>query len=212
MWIQSRENQVLNLKKSEFGFTLLEIIIALTILAFGFITVIQLFSGGAKLGIASDQYLKGVALAHHKMSELELSTIEFDSLGGEFENEEGYSWRLEVEPFDVPLNNEEENIQMAQLTLDVFWEDAGEEKFIQVTTLKTLGNAYPATDNLLRSTIKAQTGATAPVGTGTNTPTGPGAAPPIDAVQPDPDDVQFDISGFPLSSDGDNQGQIGVAK
>jgi len=188
--------------KDERGFTLLEIIIALTIFAGGIVTVITLYSGGSLLSHRSDQYLRGTVLAHHKMSELEMSPLSSEPQEGNFGDENGYQWRVKVDPYETSLNNEDENIQLAQVTLDVFWQDSGEEKVVQLTSLKTLGTHYPAADSVLLSLSTTQSGTAnvAPTGTGTNTPAAPGtvsapAGAPDPAVQPG---FRFDISGFPV--------------
>ncbi|MBT5968283.1 MAG: prepilin-type N-terminal cleavage/methylation domain-containing protein, partial [Nitrospina sp.] len=49
------------------GFSLLEVIVALAIMAMGFVTVLQLFSGSIRSVSLSEQYLKGTSLAHSKL-------------------------------------------------------------------------------------------------------------------------------------------------
>ena len=51
-------------KPNDDGFSLLEVIVALAIMAMGFITVLQLFSGSIRSVSLSEQYLKGTSLAH----------------------------------------------------------------------------------------------------------------------------------------------------
>lgn len=149
--------------KNENGFLLLEIIVALVILSLGFLTVVQLYSGGLLLGSRSDQYLKGIALANHKFSELEIENFDTDTFEATFANEPGYRWQLDIQPYNANLDIAESNIQISQVTLNVFWTDSGHEKNIQLTSLKMLGTTHPAEDAVLsglaagRPTISSDT-------------------------------------------------------
>ena len=58
---------------SDNGFSLLEVIVALAIMAMGFVTVSQLFSGSIRSIGLSEQYLKATTLAHSKLGELEIN-------------------------------------------------------------------------------------------------------------------------------------------
>ena len=58
-----REQLGLN-KPNNDGFSLLEVIVALAIMAMGFVTVLQLFSGSIRSVSLSEQYLKGTSHAH----------------------------------------------------------------------------------------------------------------------------------------------------
>lgn len=86
------------MKKSESGFLLLEVIIALSIFAIAAVAVIKLFSGGTQLAVASDEYLTGVSLANHKYAELELLDFKVDEGSGEFESTPGYRWQVDIQP------------------------------------------------------------------------------------------------------------------
>ena len=67
-----QENTRLNLWRNEKGFSLLEVIVALAIMAGGFLAVLNLFSGSVRSVDFSGQYLKAVTLANSKMNELEI--------------------------------------------------------------------------------------------------------------------------------------------
>ncbi len=132
------------------GFSLLEVIVALSIMAIGFATVMQLFSGSIKSIDLSDEYLKAVALANHKMDELELDDFLTDEFSGEFENEPNYSWTLDLEPYEnEALNDEEENIQLAKVTLNVLWNSRGKERNVEIVTVRTDGFSYTPEDALI---------------------------------------------------------------
>lgn len=143
--------------RSEKGFTLLEIIAALAILATAILALVQLISGGLNHAAQSERYLNGVYLAQQKFSQLELDNFDTDLSEGSFENLEGYYWQLEVLPYESDLNDEEARIQIQQISLRVFWEDEGREKEVRLVSLRILGEtrAAPADQLGLSTTPQA---------------------------------------------------------
>ena len=153
---------MLNNQPDDQGFSLLEVIIALSIMAVGFVTILQLFSGSIRSVEMSEEYLKGITLANNKMSELELNDFETDVYVGTFRDEANYEWRLLIEPYDTPLNNEEAHIHVLKATLRVLWTTFGKTKDIQLVSLKTVGKSHPIMDSVLtgkdKSGVYARTG------------------------------------------------------
>ena len=146
--IPLREKLRLN-KPSNDGFSLLEVIVALAIMAMGFVTVLQLFSGSIRSVSLSEQYLKGTTLAHSKMGELEVNNYSVTEYEGIFPDEKNYRWQLQVSPHDSPLNSKEKNIQLSEVTLNVLWEDAGKTRDVEISTLKVDGVTHPSSDSFL---------------------------------------------------------------
>ncbi|MFQ5671607.1 MAG: prepilin-type N-terminal cleavage/methylation domain-containing protein [Nitrospinales bacterium] len=133
----------------EQGFSLLEVIVALAIMAVGFATVLQLFSGSIRsIGMSRD-YLKGITLASHKINELELADFATEEFSGRFKDEEDYGWNLSIEPYETPLNDEEANIRVLKINVQVFWNQFGKERDVTLATLRTLGTTYPSADTTL---------------------------------------------------------------
>ena len=130
--------------RNEKGFTLLEIIAALTILAVSILTLVQMFSGSLNQAAQADQYLNGVYLAQQKFSQLEMDNFQSDTTEGTFENLENYHWQLEILPYESPLNNEEARIKIQKVSLRIYWEDRNQEKEVQLVTLKTMGETHIA--------------------------------------------------------------------
>ncbi len=147
--------------RNEKGFTLLEIIASLAILATVFLTLVQMFSGSLKLGVQADRYLTGVYLAQSKLSQLELENFNAEISGlfknqeGTFENQEGYYWQSQILPYESSLDNQESRIQVQKIVLRVYWNDKGQEKEVQLVTLKTLGETHSATPTQLGSSSQA---------------------------------------------------------
>ena len=143
-----REKLRLN-KPNNDGFSLLEVIVALAIMAMGFVTVLQLFSGSIRSVSLSEQYLKGTTLAHSKLGELEVNNYSVTEYEGIFPDEKNYRWQLQVSPHASPLNSKEKNIQLSEVTLNVLWEDAGKTRDVEINTLKVDGATHPSSDSFL---------------------------------------------------------------
>jgi len=176
--------------KTEAGFSLLEVVVALAILSLGFVTVLQLFSGGVRSMDLSEQYLKAVTLAHSKLNELELAEFNLAGTVGIFQGEDHYRWEVNVTPYPSALNNEENHIHLQEVALTVFWEDRGQGKEVRLTTLKLAGTSVPAPDHLLKSIFQG----------GVNPQTPPQEATAPAAASPASPTVTGNISGAATSS------------
>lgn len=110
------------------GFTLLEVMIALAILAIGLVTVMQLFAGALRLSRVDKGLTEAVLLAQQKMDELILMT----NLEDGFEDsgdEEGYYWtmravRLYSGDEAAPDDDSEQNGQTAEFVQQIAEDDA----------------------------------------------------------------------------------------
>lgn len=140
------ENPESNSLKNEQGFSLLEVVVALMIMAGGFLAVLNLLSGSVRSVDFSGQYLKAVTLANSKMNELEIQNFTLDDSSGNFKNEENYRWEVDISPYDSDLNNEESGIQLQKILLKVLWDDDGHTRNIELATLRLEGQTYPVAD------------------------------------------------------------------
>ncbi len=152
---QSLEKSASTRKSADQGFSLLEVIVALAIMAVGFVTMLQLFSGSIRSVSLSEQYLKAVTLANSKLSELEMLNFESDTFFGTFEDEENYRWELELRPYETPLNDPDKNINLSEVILSIIWNDSGRERNVDLTTVKMTGRSYPIADSLLTNIFNA---------------------------------------------------------
>ena len=147
--IPLQEKQNLKKKQSEDGFSLLEVIVALAIMAMGFVTVLQLFSGSIRSIGLSEQYLKATTLAQSKMGELEMNNYRISEFEGTFANEENYRWQLDISPYITELNSVEDNIQLSEVLLKVFWSDSNKVRNVEFSTIKVNGEFKPSADSYL---------------------------------------------------------------
>ena len=77
------------------GFTLIETLVAMMVLAISFVVIMQLFSGGLTSSRIAGDYLYGMFHAQEKIDEFLLSeTPEPGVYEGDFDD--GYAWRAEV--------------------------------------------------------------------------------------------------------------------
>ena len=164
------ENQKSNNLKNEQGFSLLEVVVALTILAGGFLTVLNLFSGSVLSVDFSGQYLKAVTLANSKINELEILNFQPNEYSGKFKNEESYRWEVDISPHDSPLNDPDSSIQLQKVLLKVSWKDRGLTRNVELATLHLKGQAYPVPDSGLEKIFSGGTSSPGSPGEESETP------------------------------------------
>ena len=95
----------------EWGFTLLEVMVAIVILGLGLTVVFELFSGGLKSVEISNDYSNAVILANKKMGELSLKEkLDVGKETGDFSKEDNYKWEVDIVSYQV---DEETNKEIA---------------------------------------------------------------------------------------------------
>ena len=127
------------------GFTLIEVLVAVMILAISLTVIMQLFSGGLKSNRISSDYLNGIFHAREKMEEL-LLTQEWvpGELSGDFED--GYRWTATIEevPDEAAIGEADagSNEALAKklpvstmlIRLNVTWMNGEREKRFEIST------------------------------------------------------------------------------
>jgi prepilin-type N-terminal cleavage/methylation domain-containing protein len=123
------------------GFTLLEVLVAMAILGIGLIVIIELFSGGLRLGRTSEEYTRAVGYARMKLEEISLAkTLEEGIEEGEFDRE--YRWQVEVKKVDL-LPPGRETIYQPAVTLywvriEVLWQSGIRERATALESYRVL--------------------------------------------------------------------------
>lgn len=123
------------------GFTLIEVMVSIALLGIGLMLIIELFSGGLRLGRTSQEYTQATHYARTKMEELNLKPPTEEGVEeGEFDS--NYRWKIEmkkvnllpkvIDPdFKPPAN-------LIHVKLQVLWKSGLKEKSIQIESYRIL--------------------------------------------------------------------------
>lgn len=113
----------------------------MAILAIGLTVIIELFSGGLRLGRTSVEYTKAVNYARIKMEEIAVKqTIREGSEEGEFDD----TFRWQVETKKVGVLSIEKGIdfkppaELFQVKINILWKSGLKEKSTRIDTYRTI--------------------------------------------------------------------------
>jgi general secretion pathway protein I len=127
------------------GFTLLEVMVALSILALGIVTVLELFAGSLRLGVKASRHTQAALYAQNVMDRLfAQTTLDDGNDGGEFPD--GYSWQSriqEIHPDDDSSRlqpnraNQTDFFHLKEIEVQIVWEENGGSKTFVLKSLRT---------------------------------------------------------------------------
>ncbi|HWP48217.1 MAG TPA: prepilin-type N-terminal cleavage/methylation domain-containing protein [Candidatus Limnocylindrales bacterium] len=120
----------------EGGFTLLEIIIALTILSIGLISAIEVFSHDLRLVLSSKEYTQALTHAQELIEELDLNPLTEGTEAGEFSD--GYRWQRTVTPYSLDKEESSSPVRMFEVKVTVSWSSGNKTRDVELTTLRTV--------------------------------------------------------------------------
>ena len=101
------------------GFTLIEVIVAIAILAISLVTVMQLFSGSLRASRASCDYTRAIVHAKDRMEELSVNPVISEHVqGGRFED--GFTWEAETLPY--PTEHDTGDVSLQMVKVRVSWQ------------------------------------------------------------------------------------------
>jgi general secretion pathway protein I len=123
------------------GFTLIEVVVAMAILAVGLTIIIELFSGGLRLGRTSVEYTKALNYARMKMEEIAVKKdLEEGSEEGEFDHT--YRWKVDIKRADIlPIENETNYkipAELFHITIDILWKSGSKERSNRIESYKVM--------------------------------------------------------------------------
>ena len=122
----------------EGGFALIEILVAVSVLAISLVVIFQLFSGGLKSRQLSEQYARGVFHAREQMAEILLiPDLSEGETQGEFED--AYEWQAVITRV-VSEEDEEKNlpVNLLNIRMRINWREGEKKKSFVIDTLKAV--------------------------------------------------------------------------
>lgn len=122
-------------RAQEAGFTLVEVLVALLILATAVVAALQLFGGGLRLARAAGDHAEAALLASAMLAELAPGPLEEGATEGEVPP---YRWtrRIALEPALVPVepdSHEAVGLRLARVSVEVRW---GQSRRVELVTLR----------------------------------------------------------------------------
>ena len=126
------------------GFTLLEILLAISILGVAITVIMQQFSAGLRIARTSQTYTTATIYAKQKLEELQVEEeMKEKEESGSFDD--GYYFRVSIMPYEDYMGDEEDEELFDHLPLEMFrlesvvsWKEGEKEKSITLATLKTV--------------------------------------------------------------------------
>ena len=123
------------------GFTLIEVVIALAILGIGLTVLMELFSGGLRLGRVSEEYTKAMNYVSLKMEEIaNQKTLEEGENEGEFDKT--FRWKAGIEKKDILVGEQSTEfkppVELYHIRVSVFWQSGSKERSASVESYKAV--------------------------------------------------------------------------
>jgi general secretion pathway protein I len=131
------------------GFSLLEILIAFSILALSLGILLNIFSGGINTAMVAEDYTNAVQIAESLMAKVGSEIPIKDHQGSGNENKK-YHWQLSISPFTMSKDNVDPKTLPAELfkvKVTVVWSEDVEgrsQRQIQIATLKLVAKSNAA--------------------------------------------------------------------
>ena len=133
-------------KSAHYGFTLLEVLVALVILSTAITLIIQLYSANLKAVFISGNEVAAAVRGDAKIREILLGTSVPERSWSET-TEDGY--RIDISAGEV-LKERTDNlpVRLMEIILTVHWNEGLKEKKITIRTMKLIDRMSPAMNNL----------------------------------------------------------------
>jgi general secretion pathway protein I len=125
-------------RKRAAGFSLIEVLVAFTILALSLGTLYQVFSQGLRAADMGDDYTRAVVHARSQLARLGLEA-EGDEAAMEGELDDGYRWQAVIEPY-APAEGEppfsESGLEPVLVRVRVSWGHGPRERSFVLETVR----------------------------------------------------------------------------
>ncbi|OQK16691.1 hypothetical protein AU255_01940 [Methyloprofundus sedimenti] len=124
--------------RAQQGFSLLEILIAFSILAFSLTVLLNIFSGGLRRTIVSEEYQQAVIIAQSKLAAAGVENV-LDNGMQSGDIEKRFFWSVQMQAFDLDelgLDSENQIVVPYQVTARVEWLAGRNNRQFELTTIK----------------------------------------------------------------------------
>jgi general secretion pathway protein I len=125
-------------KERSSGFTLIEVLVALTILSLSLAIIFAGFSEDLRGRRTAEDYQRATALAESKLNSMGIETsLQEGHTEGRFNGR--FRWEAAVSPYHEEGRNVENTYQTPiVLKVTVFWPEKGQERSVSLTTLRLI--------------------------------------------------------------------------
>ena len=122
-------------RRASRGFSLLEVLVAFTILAMLLGALFQVFSGGMHAARAGDRHTRATVIAQ---SQLSAASVEYPPAEGfaSGRTDDGFDWRVSIAPYSddlLPLGDAP--LQPYIINVEVFWEEGGSGHILSLESI-----------------------------------------------------------------------------
>jgi general secretion pathway protein I len=118
------------------GFSLLEVLVAFTILAMLLGALFQVFSSGLHAARSGDRYTRATVIAQSQLAALGVeNSLEEGVRSGT--SDDDYHWRVTVSAYSddqIPLSKRA--LRPLTVSVEVFWEEAGTPRTLSLTSMR----------------------------------------------------------------------------
>jgi general secretion pathway protein I len=122
-------------KEKDGGFTLLEVLVAATLMSLVLVVILQVLASALRAQEASRNNTRAVLTAQKVLAEFSDKEL----AQGIFQGKEGsFAYQVSLEPqFQVPLTGLDKQLVCSALKVTLSWEERGKTKSLQLVTLRT---------------------------------------------------------------------------
>lgn len=117
------------------GFSLMEVLFTVALLAVSLTTLLQGISQGLQSLQRAERLAAAAHLAQKKMAELELKEFKIGAQNsGKFASAPGFRWEVDIHE---PTMEQAKEFNISQVDLIIFWQEGKQKRQIKVTTYTT---------------------------------------------------------------------------
>ncbi len=117
------------------GFSLLEILVAFTIMAISLGIVLKIFSSGVNTAVISEDYIIATQIAESLMAKTGVEEPLAVGQSSGTDNDK-YQWLVKVENYTNPESEEDAEIELMTVQVTVKWGDEQNARTVELNTVK----------------------------------------------------------------------------